>query len=210
MRKLLPLLFCFSVQAQTNVDNLSTNQQGSNISANSGNTTNNFNGAGSGSPMPAASAIAPSFISSGQDSCLVGVAGAISSTVVGISIGRYQRDENCELIKLARLLDSLGLKIAAASILCQDSRVFQAMAMAGTPCPFLGAIGRQATALWVQNETLRPDYGLVPDKPLRPLTLGSGLQLDSGGTLSERFRFSVRSGANTKPADSSNQSSAGQ
>jgi hypothetical protein len=207
MKRLLPLLICFSVQAQTNVDNLSTNQQGSNISSNSGNTTNNFNGAGSGSPMPAATAVAPSFLSSGTDSCLVGVAGAISSTVVGISIGRYQRDENCELLKLAKQLDALGLKIAAASILCQDSRVFQAMAMAGTPCPFLGAIGRQATALWVQNETLRPDYGIIPDKPLRPLTLGAGLQLDGAGSLSERFRFSVRS-ANNKPADSSSKSPA--
>jgi hypothetical protein len=206
MKRLLPLLICFSVQAQTNVDNLSTNQQGSNISSNSGNTTNNFNGAGSGSPMPAATAVAPSFLSSGTDSCLVGVAGAISSTVVGISIGRYQRDENCELLKLAKQLDALGLKIAAASILCQDSRVFQAMAMAGTPCPFLGAIGRQATALWVQNETLRPDYGLIPDKPLRPLTLGAGLQLDGAGSLSERFRFSVRS-ANNKPTDSGNKPS---
>jgi hypothetical protein len=207
MKRLLPLLICFSVQAQTNVDNLSTNQQGSNISSNSGNTTNNFNGAGSGSPMPAATAVAPSFLSSGTDSCLVGVAGAISSTVVGISIGRYQRDENCELLKLARQLDAIGLKIAAASLLCQDARVFQAMAMAGTPCPFLGAIGRQATALWVQNETLRPDYGLIPDKPLRPLTLGGGLQIDGAGSLSERFRFSTRS-TNTKPADNSNQSPA--
>jgi hypothetical protein len=206
MKRWLPLLFCVSVQAQTNVDNLSTNQQGNNISSNSGNTTNNFTGAGAGSPMPAASAIAPSFLSSGSDSCLVGVAGAISSTVVGISIGRYQRDENCELIKLAKQLDALGLKIAAASMLCQDSRVFHAMAMAGTPCPFLGAIGRQATALWVQNETLRPDYGLVPDKPLRPLTFGSGLQLDGAGSLSERFRFSVRA-ANNKPTDSGNKPS---
>jgi hypothetical protein len=207
MKRWLPLLFCVSVQAQTNVDNLSTNQQGNNISSNSGNTTNNFTGAGAGSPMPAASAIAPSFLSSGSDSCLVGVAGAISSTVIGISIGRYQRDENCELIKLAKQLDALGLKIAAASMLCQDSRVFHAMAMAGTPCPFLGAIGRQATALWVQNETLRPDYGIIPDKPLRPLTLGSGLQLDGAGSLSERFRFSVRS-ANNRPADSGSKSPA--
>jgi hypothetical protein len=198
-RAIVGLLFPISVFAQTNVDNLSVNQQGSNVSSNSGNTTQNFNGAGSGSPMPPASAVAPSFISSGQDSCLLGIAGAVSSTVIGISIGRYQRDENCELIKLARLLDSLGLKIAAASILCQDHRVFQAMAMAGTPCPFLGAIGRQATALWLQNETLRPDYALVSSQPLRPLSLGGGIQIDSGGSLSERFRHSLRA-AQPQPA----------
>ena len=29
------------------------------------------------------------------------------------------------------------------SVLCQDRRVYDAMEMAGTPCPFLGKIGDQ-------------------------------------------------------------------
>ena len=37
----------------------------------------------------------------------------------------------------------MGMKVAAVSVLCQDRRVYDAMEMAGTPCPFLGKIGDQ-------------------------------------------------------------------
>jgi hypothetical protein len=42
----------------------------------------------------------------------------------------------------------MGMKVAAVSIMCQDPRVFDAMEMAGTPCPFLGKIGEEAQAEW--------------------------------------------------------------
>ncbi len=32
--------------------------------------------------------------------------------------------------------------------MCQDGRVFEAMEMAGTPCPFMGKIGVEAQAEW--------------------------------------------------------------
>ena len=39
-----------------------------------------------------------------------------------------------------------------------DERVFNAMAMAGTPCPYKGKIGKEATVAWEENKTDRPDY----------------------------------------------------
>ena len=45
----------------------------------------------------------------------------------------------------------MGMKVAAVSVLCQDRRVYDAMEMAGTPCPFLGEIGDKATDGWRSN-----------------------------------------------------------
>lgn len=42
----------------------------------------------------------------------------------------------------------MGMKVAAVSIMCQDERVFDAMEMAGTPCPYLGKIGEEAQEGW--------------------------------------------------------------
>ena len=50
------------------------------------------------------------------------------------------------------------MKVAAVSILCQDNRVFSAMAHAGTPCPFNGQIGDAALAEWNKYEQERPDF----------------------------------------------------
>ena len=43
------------------------------------------------------------------------------------------------------------MKVAAVSVLCQDRRVFDAMEMAGTPCPYLGNIGDKASDAWKAN-----------------------------------------------------------
>jgi len=42
--------------------------------------------------------------------------------------------------------------------MCQDERVFQAMEMAGTPCPYMGKIGKDATHEWSSNKEERPDF----------------------------------------------------
>ena len=52
------------------------------------------------------------------------------------------------------------MKVAAVAILCQDERVFFAMEQAGTPCPFEGKIGKEATQAWQKYDQLRPDYNL--------------------------------------------------
>jgi DNA-binding transcriptional MerR regulator len=67
-------------------------------------------------------------------------------------------DENCERIKLAKVLQDFGMKVASVAILCQDRRVFEAMNSAGTPCPFQGKIGKDAQSMWEKYSELRPDY----------------------------------------------------
>ena len=52
----------------------------------------------------------------------------------------------------------MGMKVASISLLCADERVFNAMSMAGTPCPYKGKIGKEATVAWEENKTDRPDY----------------------------------------------------
>ena len=101
------------------------------------------------SPPP--SAISPSIGSSSSDLCTTGVSGAVQTQILGISSGEMVRDENCERLKISKTLYDMGMKVAAVSVLCQDRRVYDAMEMAGTPCPFLGKIGDQATDEWKAN-----------------------------------------------------------
>ena len=189
-----------TAQTTASVDNLSTNQQGSNINSNSNNTSHaastTYNGPAPGSTPPP-SAIAPSYMGGGADSCLIGVSGSVSSSFIGIGGGTYRRDTQCELLKLAKTMNDFGLKVAAVAILCQDPRVFQGMAMAGTPCPYLGAIGKQATLLWQQNPEWRPDYAITP---LKPISLGVAAGSNDSGSLSDRFRASKRSNTDAQPA----------
>lgn len=107
------------------------------------------------SPPP--SAIAPSMMSYSQDLCTTGMSGAVQTQIVGISGGKAVRDSNCERIKLSKTLYDMGMRVAAVSLLCQDDRVFRSMEMAGTPCPFMGKIGAEATAAWEENADARPD-----------------------------------------------------
>jgi len=107
---------------------------------------------------PPASAIAPSIMSYSQDLCTVGRSGAFQGQVFGLSAGRTVRDENCERLKLGKYLYDMGMKVAAVAIMCQDVRVFSAMYMAGTPCPYEGKIGEEARVAWAANPKDRPDY----------------------------------------------------
>ena len=107
---------------------------------------------------PPASAIAPSIMSYSQDLCTVGRSGAFQGQVFGISTGSTVRDENCERLKLSKYLYDTGMKVASVGILCQDSRVFKAMEMAGTPCPYKGKVGKEASKAWAVNVQDRPDY----------------------------------------------------
>lgn len=105
---------------------------------------------------PPASAITPTINTSNSDLCTFGVAGAIQTQILGISTGTQVTDENCERLKLSKTLYDMGMKVAAVSTMCQDKRVFDAMMMAGTPCPFDGQIGDAAKAAWNTNEELQP------------------------------------------------------
>lgn len=107
------------------------------------------------SPPP--SAISPTINNANTDLCTVGVAGAVQTQILGISAGATIRDMNCERLKLSKTLFDMGMKVAAVSTLCQDRRVFDAMMMAGTPCPYDGAIGAEAKKQWKNNEAEQPN-----------------------------------------------------
>ena len=124
-------------------------------SSNNTTTTNNSTSNMRSAP-PTASA--PSVTNSGSDVCLAGASAGIQTFGVGVSGGKSFRDKNCERIKLSRELNTLGMKVAAVAILCQDERVFFAMEQAGTPCPFEGKIGKEAKVAWKKYDKLRPDY----------------------------------------------------
>jgi len=129
-----------------------TYQSGS--SSNSTTTNNSTSNTKSAPP----SAGAPSFNSMTQDVCAVGVSMGVQTFGIGISGGKHAIDKNCERLKLARILNDFGMKVAAVAILCQDERVFESMIQAGTPCPIDGKIGKEAKQLWSKYDHERPDY----------------------------------------------------
>src|SRR5210317_2442574 len=92
------------------------------------------------SPPP--SAISPQFSAGNNDDlCTIGVAGAVQTQILGISAGTTFTEENCVRLKKSKVLYDMGMKVAAVSTMCQDEKVFDAMMMAGTPCPYEGKIG---------------------------------------------------------------------
>ena len=103
----------------------------------------------------------PSVVVNNSDVCKTAVAGAVQTQILGISSGITVTDENCERIKLSRSLYSMGMKVAAVSTLCADPRVWDAMYMAGTYCPYMGAIGEEAKEGWEANSDLIPEGSVV-------------------------------------------------
>ena len=122
----------------------------------SNSTTNSTTNSNTKSAPPSASS--PSYNSMTQDVCAVGGSLGVQTFGLGISGGKHFIDKNCERLKLARILNDFGMKVAAVAILCQDERVFESMIQAGTPCPIDGKIGKEAEALWSKYDHERPDY----------------------------------------------------
>jgi hypothetical protein len=133
-------------------------QTGSSQTTSTTNTTNNNNNSYTGDTRTVPSASAPSISAMSQDLCTVGISAGGQTFSFGASLGMTKRDLNCERLKLAKSLHDMGMKVAAIGIMCQDSRVFSAMSMAGTYCPYNGKIGLEAKAEWEKYGKLRPDY----------------------------------------------------
>ena len=123
----------------------------------------------------------PSVVVNNSDVCKTAVAGAVQTQILGISSGITVTDENCERIKLARSLYASGMKVASVSILCQDERVWDSMAMAGTPCPYMGSIGVDAETGWRENMDMIPEGSMVYAKwndELNQIKIQEGVQSD--------------------------------
>ena len=122
--------------------------------------------------MPVPSAIAPSMSAFSQDVCAVPVSGAGNVGVFSVSAGTVLLDDNCVKIKLAKTLNDFGLKVAAVSVLCQDEKVWNAMEMSGSPCPYSGAVGDAAKKAWFKRypERFKKIYGEDYNIPSLPPT----------------------------------------
>ena len=104
---------------------------------------------------------APSVVVNNSDICKTAASTAVQTQILGLATGVTITDENCERIKLSRSLYSMGMKVAAVSTLCADPRVWDAMYMAGTYCPYMGAIGEEAKEGWEANSDLIPEGSVV-------------------------------------------------
>lgn len=163
--------------------------------------TNNFNGAGSSSEMPVGSAISPTYMSHGSDSCLKGVGGSLQTIGVGISNGSYATDEDCLRLKEAKLLSDLSMKVAAVSRLCTSTEVWISMFQSGTPCPIQQGgrlvVGKRAYLLMKTNPTLYiPNYAEKKDWYNNYLSMGETTDeedTDRVESISARFRSSLKS-----------------
>lgn len=109
--------------------------------------------------QPPPSAVSPQFSGgSNSDLCTVGVAGAVQTQILGISAGTTFTEENCIRLKNSKTLYDMGMKVAAVSVMCQDKAVFDAMMMAGTPCPYNGKIGNEARIAWDSHDENHKPY----------------------------------------------------
>jgi hypothetical protein len=111
-------------------------------------TTNGTNETTVKSPPP--SAISPNVGGNNTDLCTISSSGAMGTQIFSLSLGATYTEENCLRLKNAKTLYDFGMKVAAVSLLCSDpsGEIHRAMMMAGTPCPYMGKIGAEATAAW--------------------------------------------------------------
>jgi len=154
----------YPAETQSNVSGSNTSIEGGytggattyQSGSSSNTTTNSTSNSNIRSAPPTSSA--PSYNSMTQDVCAVGGSLGVQTFGLGISGGKHFIDKNCERLKLARILNDFGMRVAAVAILCQDERVFESMISAGTVCPIDGKIGAEAMALWAKYGHERPDY----------------------------------------------------
>lgn len=196
------LLVFAQAEQEPSIPGETPNQSGDLNTIKQNNTEDSFNktynGAGS-SGMPVSSAIAPTLMSNGQESCLKSSSSAIQGFTVGISRGSYKLDPECNRRRNATILSNMGLKVAAVSLMCQDPQIFLAMLTASTPCPITRhgkiVVGRRVYLIIKQAPALYiPDY--KERQEFYDTVLGVGIEgqdeEQATGSMSDRFRSSLR------------------
>ena len=171
MKNLFKLIILLSIMTSSAIAETITTESNSTV------TTNGTMETTVKSPPP--SAISPQLgANSNSDLCTIGVAGAVQTQILGISAGTTFTEENCVRLKNAKTLYDMGMKVAAVSTMCQDEKVFDAMMMAGTPCPYEGKIGAEAKIGWESHEeTLRVKHGAEEKMNVKESATFGGLSL---------------------------------
>lgn len=201
------LLFTSVAIANQQDGSLNTyNGDGSNVNSNNNtqddSVSNTYNGAGSSSEMPVGSAITPSYMSNGVETCLKGIGSSVQTVVVGWSKGKYKIDEECNRRRDAKVLSDLGMKVAAVARMCESVEVWRSMFISGTPCPILSngrlIVGKRAFLVMKMNpETYIPDYNKKTKEWYNKiLQIGENTddaEEDNDVSVSDRFRSSLRS-----------------
>jgi len=145
----LVLIATPTLASEANVGDFGTNQQAETITTTTETTVNQEG-------MPVTTAVAPSTPTYQTDTCIITSGTGMQTLQIGFSTSKMKVDKNCERLKLSRQLSSLGLKVAATSIMCQDPRVWWAMRNAQTPCPIKGLIGDEALEYYSNNPEFVP------------------------------------------------------
>ena len=181
-------------------DNIEGDLNTQNSNNNNQSTTNIGANAGSRTPMP--TAVAPSMMSSGSDTCLKSRGTGLQLLDIGLAGGYYLQDEECNRRRDARLFSDLGMMIPAISRMCQNEDNWKAMFVSGTPCPILVGgrmiYGKRATlAMRSQPALYIPNY--EDDEEYYNSVLGIGKKDEEDNetnvrtaSVSERFRSSTR------------------
>jgi hypothetical protein len=191
----------FAQNTQEGDFNTSTVNSDSTVSSNNPSTTNNYNGAGAASDVtPPPSAIAPTYMSNGQDTCLAGRSAAVQVNVLGLALGGYKQDIECNRRRDSKILKDLGMNIAAVALMCQKKTIWISMFDSGTPCPLTVngklIVGRSAFMTMKRNPAkFIPDYKKRKKHYDSVLNIG-GEETDEENTdgtlsISERFRTSI-------------------
>jgi len=176
----------------------SNTQVGGNNTEGSYNSNKTYNGAGS-SGMPVNTAISPSLMSNGSESCLQSITGGVQLVGLGLSSGKYMQDTECNRRRDSITLSNMGMKVAAVSLMCQNPSVWRAMFMSATPCPIIKngklVVGRNALLEIKQNPELHiVDYSESKDYYDNILGVGTNdtTEVESTVSVSDRFRTSVQ------------------
>lgn len=158
MRRSLPflvaLLLTTAAQAQSGIGNGIGNFGAGNGNGNGNGSNNalaaaaaagssssvNIGGSGSGRNTPGV--WAPGLAAAGIESCLGSASVGGSGPGLGLTIGGTLTDKGCNLRLYARTLYSLGHRVAATQILCNDPDVALALAVEGVRC--LSGAGAEA------------------------------------------------------------------
>ena len=176
----------------------SNTQVGGNNTEGSYNSNKTYNGAGS-SGMPVNTAISPSLMSNGSESCLQSITGGVQLVGLGLSSGKYMQDTECNRRRDSITLSNMGMKVAAVSLMCQNPNVWRAMMMSATPCPIIKngklIVGKSALLEIKRNPELHiVDYSESKDYYDNILGVGSNdtTEVESTTSVSSRFRTSVQ------------------
>ena len=211
MKRLVCLLvLCSGLAVADNTQEGSLNTyNGEGSTTNSNNKTedksvsNTYNGAGSSSEIPVGSAITPSYMSNGVETCLQGSGSSIQTGLVGISKGKYKTDEECNRRRDAKVLSDLGMKVAAVARMCESLNVWRSMFVSGTPCPILSngklVVGKRAfLVMKTQPKVYIPDYNTKTAEWYNTiLRIGkedkeTDEESDSTISISDKFRRSIK------------------